>query len=224
MILGSNPQYQIIMKGVIRMLDIKTLASGSKGNAYIVSDGETKILFECGIPFRKMQELTDFTITDCKACMLSHSHKDHSLALSEVLSNGIDIFTSETLKYSHIGLKQSHRAYGVKDKEQFTVGTFKIVALKMCHDVECFGWLLYSDVTKDKLLFAIDTYLIPYNISGLNYIMVEANYSLDILDRNIKNGSVPEEVKYRLLKSHMQLDVLLEWLKKLIWAEWKRFI
>jgi len=36
--------------------------------------------------------------------------------------------------------------------------------------------------------------------------MIEANYSLDILKRNVEAGLVPKELKSRILKSHFSLD------------------
>lgn len=33
-----------------------SLASSSRGNAYVVSDGETTLLLECGLSFRELQK------------------------------------------------------------------------------------------------------------------------------------------------------------------------
>lgn len=44
-------------------MEIKTLASGSTGNAYLVGDGTTTLLLECGISMRELmrrrQSMTD---------------------------------------------------------------------------------------------------------------------------------------------------------------------
>lgn len=50
------------------------LASSSHGNAYVVSDGHTSILLECGIPFRKLQKALGFRMGDIMACFVSHEH------------------------------------------------------------------------------------------------------------------------------------------------------
>ena len=40
----------------------RSLASSSKGNAYIVTGGETTILLECGLPYKKLEKLSKITV------------------------------------------------------------------------------------------------------------------------------------------------------------------
>ena len=40
----------------------EALASSSAGNAYIVEDGETRILLECGISHKKLLKLSGFAL------------------------------------------------------------------------------------------------------------------------------------------------------------------
>lgn len=39
-------------------MKIKPVASSSKGNAYLVSDGTTTILLECGLPLKELKHKT----------------------------------------------------------------------------------------------------------------------------------------------------------------------
>ena len=55
-------------------MEIKVLASGSKGNAYMVSDGNTKLLLECGIKYKDIQKGCGFRLSEIKACLISHEH------------------------------------------------------------------------------------------------------------------------------------------------------
>ncbi len=47
----------------------------------------------------------------------------------------------------------------------------------------------------------------------LNYIMVECNYAMDILEENVRRGSVPEVLKKRLLTSHFSLENVKDFLR-----------
>lgn len=55
-------------------MDIKVLASGSKGNCYIVSDGNTKILLEAGLPIRQIRKEGGFQLHEMQGCLISHEH------------------------------------------------------------------------------------------------------------------------------------------------------
>lgn len=55
-------------------MQIEVLGSSSAGNAYIVSDGDTSLLLECGLPIRDMQIKSNFKIAFADACLISHLH------------------------------------------------------------------------------------------------------------------------------------------------------
>ncbi|MBU9711101.1 MBL fold metallo-hydrolase [Evansella tamaricis] len=193
------------------MIEIKALASSSKGNAYYVTDGVTPLLLECGISFRDIQKRLNFNTKDIRGCLVTHEHKDHSKAISEVMKAGINIYLSPGTANA-IGAK-GHRIKTVEAKRQFNIGTWTILPFDVEHDVsEPLGFLL-ANKQGDKLLFATDTYYIKYKFKGLTHLMVECNYSLDILNDNIANGSVPQVMKKRLLRSHMNLENFKEFLR-----------
>ncbi|MEG2120202.1 MAG: MBL fold metallo-hydrolase, partial [Pseudoflavonifractor sp.] len=70
------------------------LASSSAGNAYIVEDGRTKLLIECGIPYRRLQKLTGFGLAGICGCLLSHEHHDHAKCHMELVKGGIPVYAS----------------------------------------------------------------------------------------------------------------------------------
>ena len=192
-------------------LTFKPIASGSKGNAYLVSDGKTKILIECGLKFRDIQIALDFRLSDINACLISHEHDDHSLSVKDVLRSGINVYTSngtiEALKIKH------HRLKPIKAKKQFKIGTFTILPFEVEHDAnEPLGFLLHSD-NGERLLFATDTYFIRYRFNNLSIIAVECNFSEKILEQNILDGIVPVAMKKRLIQSHFSLENYKEFLK-----------
>jgi len=56
------------------MISIKTLASGSSGNCYIINDGKTSIMIECGLTIKQIREKGGFKIHEISGCLISHEH------------------------------------------------------------------------------------------------------------------------------------------------------
>src|SRR5690625_738234 len=192
------------------MIEIKTLASGSSGNCYFVTDGVTPLILECGIRFKDIQKALDFKTSNLSGCLVSHEHKDDTKGLKDVVRAGIDCYMSQGTADAE-GIEH-HRRKVVENNEQLKIGTWTILAFDLQHDAaEPFGFLLMNE-QGDRLLFATDTYYVRYKFKGLNYIMVECNYAIDILDYNIEHGIVPQVMKKRLVKSHFSLENLKEFL------------
>lgn len=191
---------------------INILASGSDGNSYIISDCKTNILIECGIPFGELKIGTNFFNPKIDGCLISHSHKDHSKSVNNLLRLGINCYmsaeTKEELKLN------SFRVIEIKDRYKFDIGSFTVLPLAMKHDVSCIGFLIYSKITSESLFFATDTYYIPYKLPPVDYIMVEANYDLQRINERIANGDTDMAAKPRLMQSHMNIDSTLLWLSK----------
>jgi len=108
---------------------------------------------------------------------------------------------------------QHHRIHNIKAKQKFNIDTWSIMPFEANHDVlEPLSFLLVNQVG-EKLLFATDTFYIKYKFKGLTHIMIEANYSLKILEEKIANGSLPEVMKTRLMRSHFSLENVKDFLK-----------
>jgi phosphoribosyl 1,2-cyclic phosphodiesterase len=124
---------------------------------------------------------------------------------------GIDCYmsrgTAETLAIS------GHRLNIIKAKQQFKIGTWTILPFETQHDAaEPLAFLL-ANQAGDKLLYITDSFYCRYCFQGLTHIMIEANYSLDILNGNVESGSIPKEMKKRVLRSHMSIETVKEFLK-----------
>ena len=185
-------------------MEIKVLASSSAGNCYVLSDGNTKLLLECGIPWKQIQQGINFQTSELAGCLVSHGHQDHCKAVKEVMRAGIDCYmsggTAEALELS------GHRLHVVKALQQFQLGSWTALPFDTQHDAEePLGFLLASE-TGGKLLFATDTYYLKYRFRGLNYILIECNYALDILRENVDAGAITGAVRDRVLKSHFSLE------------------
>lgn len=185
------------------------LASSSAGNAYIVDDMETRLLLECGIPYKKLKKLSGFSVSRFAGCLVSHEHKDHAKAVKELIKDGMVVYMSEGTAEA----LEIDGAVTVAALEQFNIGTFDIVPFNTFHDaVEPLGFLIRSRIDGDVLAFATDTVNLRYKFPGLTILAIEANYDKAILERCEK---MPEKVRHRITNSHMEIDTLCDYLRSL---------
>ena len=191
----------------------ESLASSSSGNAYVVSDQDTRILLECGVSHSKLQKLSGFKLSEFQACLVSHEHKDHAKSVADLISRGMEVYmsqgTAEALETDGVTL--------IENMEQFNVGSLDIVPFTTFHDAaEPLGFLVKSRVDGDVLAFATDTVNLRYKFPGLNILAIEANYDKQILERCER---IPEKVRYRITNSHMEIDTLCDYLRSLDLSE-----
>ena len=202
----------------------EALASSSAGNAYVVSDQDTRILLECGVSHSKLQKLSGFSLSEFQACLVSHEHKDHAKSVQELIERGMEVYMSQGTAEALFGAEEEGPSRtpvpttymdAVKPVEhmgQFNVGSFDIVPFTTFHDArEPLGFLIKSRVDGDVLAFATDTVNLRYKFPGLNILAIEANYDKNILERS----SRPEKLKQRIVNAHMEIDTLCDYLRSL---------
>ena len=183
-----------------------SLASSSHGNAYIVDDGCTRLLLECGLSFRRLKQLAGFGVSRLSAVLISHEHKDHSRCAADLIKAGLPVYMSEgtadALELEGAGI--------IADREQFSVGTMQVVPFRVFHDAaDPLGFLIKSEVDGDVLVMATDTVSLAYSFPGASIMALEANYDAEILS---KCDRIPDKVRRRITNSHMEINTLCDYL------------
>jgi len=179
------------------------LGSSSAGNCYILSNENESLIIEAGININDIKIGLDFKLDKLLGCLVSHEHGDHSKSVKDLIRLGVDCFASKGT-FDALAI-DSHRAHEIKHKHQINLGNFKILPLTTFHDVaESLGFLIqHPDF--GRLLFITDTYQFPYKFAGLNHILIEANYSFDLISKSA--------IRDRTFTSHMEIDTTLNVLK-----------
>lgn len=192
------------------MIEITPFASGSRGNCYRVTDGRTPLLIEVGISFKEIQKALKFRVSDIAGCLITHEHQDHCKAVHDLVKAGIDCYMSQGTAEA-LGIK-GHRVNMIKAKQQFNIGSWTVLPFDAEHDAaEPLGFLMASNGA--KLIYLTDSYFCRYRFRELTHIMIEANYSMDILKANMAAGNLPKELKTRILRSHFSLENVKEFLR-----------
>lgn len=185
------------------------LASSSHGNAYLLDDGETRILLECGVSYRRLRQLLPIPTTELAGCLLTHEHQDHARCYADLLKNGVPVYTSEgTAEALNCDLLQT-----MEDRQMVTVGSYDVLPFPTFHDAaEPFGYLIRSRADGEKLMFATDTVNLGYRFPRLHLVALECNYADDIL---AQSTHLPEKVCRRIRNSHMEIGTTCAYLEKL---------
>lgn len=192
-------------------MDIRIIASGSSGNCYRVSDGETPLLLDAGIPLKAIQVGCAFQLSKIAGCLITHAHGDHIRAAKDLVRLGMDVYASPGTIAA--GGLQGHRIHPSPALTEFSLGTWRILPFDVQHDApDPLGFLLVS-VTGERLLYFTDTFYLKYTFSGLTHIMAECNYDLESIRKSVAAGYIPAELVPRLLHSHMSLEHLVDMLQ-----------
>lgn len=186
------------------------LASSSHGNAYLVNDGQTVLMLECGLPERKLRQLCSGPLANLGGVLVSHEHSDHSKSAGKLIAKGLKVYLSAGTADA-LGITENY--IEMADREQFSIGTMDVVPFAVFHDAqEPLGFLIRSRVDSDLLAFATDTVNLGYRFPGVNILALEANYDRDILD---KSERMPDKVKRRITNCHMEIGTLCRYLQTL---------
>lgn len=194
-------------------MKFEAFASSSKGNVYIVSDGESRILLDCGLNRKKLLQAVG-SLVGLNGCLVSHEHKDHAGCADKLLADMVPVYmTRGTAEALELPDSLMELAIEIKAGEQFTVGSIDILPFETFHDAaEPVGFCMQSRIDGDILVYAIDTVNLPYQFPGVGVLAVEANFEQAILDRCEK---MPEKVRHRVANTHMEIDVLCGILRRM---------
>ena len=182
-------------------MDIQVLSSGSKGNCYLVGDGHSRLLLDAGIPLPKIQLGCEFMTGSIAGCLVSHIHDDHSHAVKELARRGIDIYGPREMADAGMPVD------AVELNVLYQAGTFTFQAFEATHDCQCYGYLIQSKETRERLVYLTDSATIKYRFKNIDYWLVEANYGEKIINGNVKNGMDKKHAK-RVEKTHMSIEKL----------------
>lgn len=193
------------------MIQITTIQSGSKGNAYHISDGHTSLLLEAGVTYKNIQKALNFNLQNPVGCLITHEHMDHAKYTKQMLDAAVTCYmsqgTADALNINH------HRIKTLENKKPIQIGTWTVLPFDVQHDVnEPFGYLIQSK-EGDKLLFATDTYYIKYRFNGLTHLMIECNYAQSVLDTNLEQGKLHNFLYKRVMRSHFSLENVVKFLE-----------
>lgn len=192
-------------------MDIRVLGSGSNGNCYYVDAVGGTLLLDAGLSFKKIQRGTDFKLADLSGALITHSHADHSKSVKNLLHAGVRCYMAK-MTANEIGVASDYFTEVIRPYKWIDVGSFRVKAFELEHDVMNYGYII-DTLDDERLVYITDTFYVKYRIPRMTHLMIEANYSYEILERVAhKDESVFRRMR-RLLQSHMSLDTVVQFLQ-----------
>ncbi len=210
-----------------------SLASGSRANCTLVSDGETHILIDIGVSVRYLTESlkkTGLSPADISAVFITHEHSDHVAGIkrfTEKFTAPIYITEPSYLAFIRGAGFEIRNKFTVQKNTVFTenVGNLTVRSLPVPHDsAACVAYRINGNGI--SLGICTDTgkpgnELLDF-FSGCRDVITEANHDEIML----KCGIYPDSLKYRILSDcgHTSNDACADFAVKLAKAGVKNIL
>lgn len=194
-------------------MDCYSLFSGSGGNCLFVREGDSRLLVDAGVSFRRIclslaalgEDLFSF-----EGVFFTHEHSDHVGALSQLLKKtALPFFLEERCaegayesllaKDPSLAAEFVHRVRTVCAGKEYEIGRLCLTPFSLPHDsAACLG-VLFCDENSEKLLgVATDLGEMTAESRGALYgaraVVLECNHDLAMLE----NGPYPPYLKERI--------------------------
>ena len=209
------------------MLNFCSLASSSDGNCLFLTDGNAKILIDCGLSFTKTNNLLNLigvNIYDIDAVLVTHEHTDHTSGLGVLFKK---------IKAPIYGLKETVAYISYKYPyidnihiipETLKIGEMEITHFETSHDVPSIGYRVSAG---DKSIcvatdLGIVTDIVSKGAKNCDFAFIESNHDPEML----MYGSYTYHLKKRVSseKGHLSNKMCSQFICKLASQGTKEFM
>lgn len=188
-------------------MKLTVIGSSSAGNGYILKDSVGScLILEAGVNIKDVKKALNFKLQGVLGCLVTHRHGDHIKHAAKYMEAGIDIYCGKDNGVN------GHRFIELENLKEKRIGPYRVIPFDVEHDVPCFGFLIHHEEC-GTICFITDTKYCKYRFPGLNNIIIEANYSLDIMTQRVLAGEMEGFLKNRVQESHMSFDTAMEFLE-----------
>jgi phosphoribosyl 1,2-cyclic phosphodiesterase len=196
-----NPDIQKDQKTHDYSLAVCNLASGSKGNATYISDGETAILVDAGLSGIELQRrLTSRNLAPeaLDAIIVTHEHGDHVRGAG-ILSRRfkLPVYINQKTAAAAPGLGSPHEVRPFDCGTTFSIGNLTIHPFSISHDAEDpAGFTIGRNGTCMAIAtdLGIATAMVKEHLKHCALLILEANHDPQMLEA----GPYPWPLKQRI--------------------------
>lgn len=192
-------------------LQIVMLASGSKGNAALISSSRQRFLVDVGISCReltKRMKALGMSPEELDGVFLTHEHSDHVKGLATFMKKyQVPVYSSANTWRAILaknGNLERQRCRLIEGS--LLCGDMRVDSFAIPHDaIDPHGYAFTSQSTGAKCTYVTDagfiTDTIREAVAGCDTLVLEANHDIEML----KNGPYPLQLKQRILSTRGHL-------------------
>ena len=190
------------------------LASGSKGNAALISTDSQRFLVDVGISCRelvKRMQQVGAAPEELDGVFVTHEHVDHVKGLVTFAKKyQVPLYASQgTWRAVFSRYPQLNRANCRLTGNRLLVGDVSVACFAISHDAaQPQGYSFFWRAGETKCTYVTDTGFVTPDVReavrGSDVLVLEANHDVEML----KNGSYPYELKQRILGTRGHLSNL----------------
>ncbi len=190
---------------------VTTFASGSSGNAILVSHGATHLLVDCGISCLRIKRALaalGLSAADLTAILITHEHSDHISGLETLFKQfHLPVYashgTARQLAYRIAFLEEVLHPF--TPGESFALGDITVSPFPTSHDAaESVGYTFAADGRKAAIVTDLGTVtsVVQDAVAGSHLMVAESNHDPDW----VREGSYPYYLKQRVLGAQGHLS------------------
>jgi phosphoribosyl 1,2-cyclic phosphodiesterase len=181
------------------------LSSGSKANSTFVEAAGQRILIDCGLSGKKVEErLVEHGIDPASitSILVTHEHSDHIHGVPTLSRRyGMTVYANEATM-EHVTKPKRKEIFTTG--EDFSIGDVQITPFSIAHDaVDPVGFAIRAEGFKLVMLTDLGrvTTLVQEHVRGANAIVLESNHDQEMLQA----CSYTWELKQRISSTHGHL-------------------
>lgn len=176
------------------------VSSGSNANCYFLINSKGEILIlDAGVKLDKLMNNKYFSsFKNVVGCLITHQHKDHSLAVPDFKMSGVEV-----LGYMNM-----------QPQKKYQLGNYIIIPFNVVHDVKNYGYIIKETNSNSLFVYATDFCDLPL-IANINNWLIECNYCDDLWEENLMSENPNYGYLGRVQESHMGLASLEKYFSKI---------
>lgn len=196
-------------------MNLHVIATGSSGNCYVLEGSSPALILEAGVTPERVFRACNISTRKVAGILITHEHGDHAGHVRRWLKLGFHVYMSKGTRDA-LRLEDSRYTHTLTQWTQQEIGDFVVRAFPAVHDAAEPVSYIIDHPDCGRILFATDTGRMDYTFttSHIRHLLIEANYSDNIIDNNVGCGYVLPALARRIRESHLSLSECCDYVAK----------